>query len=423
MISWYIIFKLVSLFLYFLCKNNKLILLEAIFITNLLIKLFVKDYQNTVSTVVRTRYGLLSGSVGIAVNLLLFTAKIITGSVTGSISIVTDAVNNLSDAGSSIVTLLGFKLSDKPADEEHPFGHGRIEYIAALIVSFIIVIVGVELAHRSFDKIRDPDPVTFSYLASAILISTMAAKLWLAFFYQNIGRRINSPAMKAVVADSLSDIAATGSTLFVLVFSRFNSFPIDGYIGLAVSVFVFLAGIGIIRNTIGPLLGEPPDEDFVKSIEEEILSYDSVIGIHDLMLHNYGPGRVFGSVHAEVPANMDIMISHDTIDLIERKIKKDFGIEMVIHMDPIVVDDEHIDRIHALVLDMVLEIDESLAIHDFRVVDGLTHTNLVFDLVTPHNFPMKSSRLIQEINERLTRLNEKYFAVITVEQGYTKRAK
>ncbi len=343
--------------------------------------------------------------------------------ITGSISITTDAVNNLSDAGSSVVTLLGFKLSDKPADEEHPFGHGRLEYVAALIVAFVILVVGVELAHKSIDKIREPNAVIFSFLAAAILITTMIAKLWLAFFYRNIGKRINSPAMKAVVADSFSDIAATGSTLFVLVFSHFSLIPIDGYIGLAVSVFVIFEGISIIRGTIGPLLGETPDVEFVKIIEETILSYDGIVGIHDLMLHNYGPGRVFGSVHAEVAADKNIMISHDTIDLIERRIKREFGIEMVIHMDPIVVDDEHIDRIHALVLDMVLDIDDNLAIHDFRVVDGLTHTNLVFDLVTPHNYPIKNGKLIQEINKKLTQLNDKYFAVITVEQGYTKKVK
>lgn len=371
----------------------------------------------------RTHYGLLSGGVGIVLNLVLFIAKIITGSVTGSISITTDAVNNLSDAGSSIVNLLGFKLSDKPADEEHPFGHGRIEYVSALIVSFIILIVGVELAHESIDKIISPKQVVFIPLAAAVLVATMLAKLWLAFFYRKIGKRISSPAMKAVVADSFSDIGATGSTLFVLVFSRFSTIPIDGYVGLAVSVFVFLAGIGILKDTIGPLLGEPPDEEFVKSIEEKILSFDGIAGIHDLMLHNYGPGRVFGSVHAEVPADNTIMKSHDTIDLIERSIKKEFGIDIVIHMDPIVVDDEHIDRIHALVLDMVLDIDDQLAIHDFRVVDGLTHTNLVFDLVTPHNYQIKSSKLIQEINQKLNNLNDKYFAVITVEQGYTKKIK
>jgi len=350
-------------------------------------------------------------------------AKFITGALTQSIAITVDAANNLSDTGSSIINLLAFKFADKPADEEHPFGHGRLEYISALIVSIIILIVGVEFAKSSITKIIKPEPVVFSYLAAGILIMTMFAKLWLAIFYRSVGKRITSQAMSAVVLDSLIDIGATGSTLIALIVSKF--FPtihIDGYIGLVVSVFVFSAGIGIIRNTIGPLLGEPPDVEFVKNIEKKILSYDGVLGIHDLMLHNYGPGRVFGSVHAEVPADNNIILSHDTIDLIEREVKQEFGIELVIHMDPIVVDDEHIDRLHALVLDMILEIDDKLAIHDFRVVDGPTHTNLVFDLVTPHKYPVSSSKLIQEVSEKLSKLNNKYYAVITVEQGYTKKS-
>ncbi len=372
--------------------------------------------------IVRTRYGILSGFVGICLNLALCAAKFITGTMTNSIAITVDAANNLSDAGSSVINLMGFKFADKPADEEHPFGHGRLEYIAALVVSLVILLMGIELAKNSIAKIISPEPVIFKWISVLILVFTMFAKLWLAFFYRNVGKRINSPAMSAVVADSLSDIAATGSTLFALFVSKFTSIPIDGYIGLIVSVFVFSAGIGIIKNTIGPLLGEPPEEEFVKAIEKKILSYDGVVGMHDLLLHNYGPGRIFGSVHAEVPSSTNIMQSHDTIDLIEREIKQEFGIELVIHMDPIVVDDEHIDLLHALVLDMVLEIDDSLSIHDFRVVDGPTHTNLVFDLVTPHNYPIKSINLINDVSKRLSKLNDKYYAVINVEQSFTKKS-
>jgi len=372
-------------------------------------------------TNIRTQYGVLSGFTGIAVNVLLCIAKFVTGYFTNSIAISVDAANNLADAGSSVINLLGFKYAGKPADEEHPFGHGRVEYVAALAVSFVILIMGIELAKSSVTKIFSPEDVVFSYLSAAVLIITMLVKLWLAFFYRNIGKRIQSPQMIAVVTDSFSDIAATGAALLVLIASKFTDVHIDGFIGLIVSVFVFSAGITIVKNTIGPLLGEPPDEDFVKKVEERILSYDGVSGIHDLILHNYGPGRLLGSVHAEVPADSNMMKSHDTIDLIEREIRQDFGIELVIHMDPVVVNDEHIDLLHAMVLDIVLEIDENLAIHDFRVVDGPTHTNLIFDLVVPYNYKIIGSKLTEMIAKKLANVNSRMFAVITVEQSYIKR--
>ena len=367
------------------------------------------------------RLGLLSGFTGIAVNLLLCFAKFITGYFTNSIAISVDAANNLADAGSSVINLLGFKFAGKPADEEHPFGHGRVEYVAALAVSFIILIMGIELAKSSVAKIFSPEDVVFSYFSAAVLIMTMLVKLWLAFFYRTIGRKIQSPQMIAVVTDSFSDIAATGAALLVLIFSKFSQVHIDGFVGLIVSVFVFSAGIRIVKDTISPLLGEPPDEDFVKQVEERILSYDGVSGIHDLILHNYGPGRLLGSVHAEVPSDSNMMKSHDTIDLIEREIRQNFGIELVIHMDPIVVNDDHIDLLHAMVLDIVLEIDESLAIHDFRVVDGPTHTNLIFDLVVPYHYEITGNKLTEMIAKKLTGVNSRMFAVITVEQSYTKR--
>jgi cation diffusion facilitator family transporter len=353
---------------------------------------------------------------------LLCSVKFFIGSITNSIAITVDAANNLADAGSSIINLLGFKFAGKPADDEHPFGHGRIEYVSALIVAFIILMMGVELAKSSIGKIITPEDIHFSFLSAGVLAIAMFAKLWLAFFYRNIGKKIDSPTMKAMFTDSLSDIVATGATLLVLVFSLFSTVNIDGYIGLIVAALILLAGIGIIKSTIGPLLGEPPEETYVKKIEERVLSYDGIIGIHDLILHNYGPGRVFGSVHAEIPANNDIMKSHDTIDTIERDIKLEFGMNMVIHMDPLVVDDDHIDLLHALVLDLVLDIDEQLSMHDFRVVEGPTHTNLIFDLVTPHNFHIKSSVLIDEICTRLSKLNSNYYAVITVEQSFVKHS-
>lgn len=381
----------------------------------------MKDSKNPALSAVRTRYGLLSGVVGIVVNILLCGVKFVVGSIANSIAISVDAVNNLSDAGSSIISLLGFKFAGKPADEEHPFGHGRIEYVSALIVSFIILLMGFEAAKTSIDKILNPEDVRFSVLSASVLAATMAVKLWLAFFYKNIDKKIDSPAVKALVVDSLSDIVATGATLTVLIVSLFSKVQIDGYIGLIVAVFIFSSGIGIVKTTIGPLLGEPPEEAFVKNIEKKILSYEGVLGIHDLLLHNYGPGRIFGSVHVEVPSNIDVLKSHDTVDRIEHDIKKEFGIDVVIHMDPLVVDDVHIDLLHALVLDMVLGIDEQLSIHDFRVVEGLTHTNLIFDLVTPYKYPVKSSVLAGEIRTRLNKLNSRYHAVVTVEQSFIKK--
>lgn len=383
----------------------------------------MKDSEKTNSLALRTRFGSLSGFVGIVVNTTLCGVKFAIGSITGSIAISVDAVNNLSDAGSSIVSLIGFRFAGKPADEEHPFGHGRIEYILALIVSFIILIMGFESARTSIQKIINPESIRFSLVPTALLAITMVIKLWLAFFYRKIDKEIDSPAIRALVTDSLSDIAATGATLFVLVFSLFSTVQIDGYIGLVMAVFIFFAGIGIIKDTIGPLLGEPPEEAFVKKIEKKILSYEGVIGIHDLLLHNYGPGRIFGSVHAEVPASIDVMKSHDTIDKIEHDIKQEFGIDFVIHMDPLVVDDVHIDFMHTLVLDLVADMDPRFTVGRFRVVEGLTRTNLIFDLIIPHQHANKNSILVSEIRTRLNKLNNNYYAIVTVEQSDIKKIK
>lgn len=386
--------------------------------TNLLIKLFIKEAHNLESPLVRTRFGVMSGGVGVILNLLLFAAKLLTGTMTNSISITVDAFNNLSDAGSSSVTLFGFRLAGKPADKEHPFGHGRLEYIAALIISFAILMMGVELLKASFDKILHPQPVVFRIAAVVILVASMAAKLWLAYFNRQIGRRIHSPAMSAVVADSLSDTAATGVTLIALIVSPYTNLPLDGYIGLLVATFVFAAGIGILKETVGPLLGEPPAKSLVQEIQQTILAYDGVVGIHDLILHNYGPGRLFGSVHAEVCAEEDIMKSHDTIDLIERDIKTRFGVNMVIHMDPLVTDDAHVNALYKMTEEIVHGIDEALSIHDFRVVEGPTHTNLIFDLVTPHKYKSKSAGLIRTVCDKINASDCRCFAVITVEQSF-----
>jgi len=384
----------------------------------LLAKLFIKDYQNTKSPAVRAAYGELSGAVGIVVNIALCIAKFFVGAVTGSISVSADAVNNLSDAGSSVVTLVGFKLAKKPADKDHPYGHGRIEYIAALIVSFFILMMGFELLKSSIDKIRNPSPVTFNAVALVILLASIAAKLWLAYFNHRLGKKIDSAATKAVVTDSLSDTAATAVALFALILSRVTDIPVDGWFGIAVALFIFRSGGEILKDTVGLLLGKPPEKEFFDEIEQEILSYDGVVGVHDLIIHDYGPGRSFASVHAEVPANVDIMHSHDTVDLIERDLHRKYGMLVSIHMDPVVVDDARVNELKAICKKVLLNIDESLTLHDFRVVEGPMHTNLIFDVVVPSEFALNDRRLCDTISEKLSKIDERYFSVVTVDHAF-----
>ncbi len=384
----------------------------------LLAKLFIKDYQNTKSPAVRAAYGELSGAVGIVVNIALCVAKFFVGTVTGSISVSADAVNNLSDAGSSVVTLVGFKLAKKPADKDHPYGHGRIEYIAALIVSFFILMMGFELLKSSVDKIRNPSPVTFNTVALVILLASIAAKLWLAYFNHRLGKKIDSAATKAVVTDSLSDTAATAVALLALILSRVTDIPVDGWFGIAVALFIFRSGAEILKDTVGLLLGKPPEKEFFDEIEQEILSYDGVVGVHDLIIHDYGPGRSFASVHAEVPANVDIMHSHDTVDLIERDLHRKYGMLVSIHMDPVVVDDARVNELKAICQKVLLDIDECLTLHDFRVVEGPTHTNLIFDVVSPTDFSLNDRALCDTVSEKLSKIDERYFSVVTIDHAF-----
>ena len=386
--------------------------------TKLLIKLFIKDAGNTENPAVRVRYGVLSGAVGIACNLLLTIAKFLIGSLTNSIAITAYAVNNLSDAGSSAVTLFSFKAANRPADDEHPFGHGRIEYIAALGVAFLILMMGFELVRSSIDKIMHPEALAFSVPALIVLLLSIGVKIWMAIFNHQLGKRIDSPAVGAVVMDSVSDTAATTVSMLALILSKFTALPLDGYMGIVVALFIFYTGIQIVRDTVGSLLGQAPDPKLVKELESEILSFDGVVGVHDLIVHNYGPNRIFASAHAEVPSNEDIMKSHDTIDLIEREIKKKFHIDMVIHMDPIVVDDEQINRLRLQLSEIAREIDPRFTIHDFRMVEGPTHTNLIFDLVIPHNCKMKKSEIYRRVNELVNELGPQYYTVITVENSF-----
>lgn len=387
--------------------------------TELLLKLFIKDRDNISSPQVRGKYGILSGCVGIAVNVLLFVAKFLVGTVTNSIAITADAVNNLSDAGSCAVTVFGFHMSGKPADEEHPFGHGRIEYITAMVVSFIVLFMGFELGSQSIDKIRNPEDVTFNLVGAIVIGMSIFGKLWLALFNRKLGKKIDSPAMSAVVADSLSDIAATSVTLIALILSNFfPSLHIDGWLGIIVACFVLKAGYGIFKETLGALIGEPPTKETVNDIEEKIMSYEHVTGIHDLILHNYGPGRFFGSVHVEMPSDIDVLISHDIIDNIERDIYNETGIQLVIHYDPLEVDNERVKELRNVVSAIVRRLDEKLTIHDFRVVDGPSHTNLIFDVVVPHKFPMSSDDLMAEISSEIYKINPRFFTVMNIEHSF-----
>lgn len=382
-----------------------------------LIERFVPNWQNTQNSTVRERYGILAASVGILSNIFLFIIKILTGLIFNSIAITADAVNNLSDAGSSVITLLAFKIAGKPADPEHPYGHARMEYISGMAVSFIIILLGLQLIGSSFEKILHPESVTVSYLTYAVLIISILTKLWQGIFNRTVGKRIDSDALQATAADSLNDVFATSAVLISAVVYHFTSIPIDGWMGMAVAIFITISGIKLVIETGDPLLGQAPDPQLIREIGQRITSYDGVIGMHDLQVHSYGPGRTFASVHAEVPANVDILVSHDIIDNIEREVGAEMGINLVIHMDPVVTDNEEINRLKAEIDQIVKGIDTDLSMHDFRAVFGPTHTNLVFDVVVPPAFELTDSQIIQNISEKAKKIGN-YFCVITIDHNY-----
>lgn len=387
--------------------------------TNLLIKIFIRDREKTTSPKVRTAYGTLSGAVGILVNILLSIAKLIIGSISHSIAITGDALNNLSDAASSAISLLGFRISSKPADEKHPYGHGRLEYLCGLAVAVIIMFMGLELIKSSAAKIFSPEKPEFSLVAIAVLVISILGKLWLALFNRKIGKAINSDTVDAVVKDSLSDIAATTASILSLILSQYFSLPFDGIFGVIVSLFVLWAGIGVFRNTSSSLLGQQPEPETVKMIEEKILSYEGVYGVHDLIVHDYGPGRCFVTAHAEVPSDTDIMVSHDLMDVIEQDFKRDTSYVLTLHMDPVVMDDEKTNNAKEMIAQIIAEIHPSLSFHDFRMVSGPHHTNLIFDVVIPFSVKLDSKTVVNTINDNIHKKNEKYYAVITIDHSYT----
>lgn len=386
--------------------------------TSLLVKLFIKDSENYSDKKVRTSYGVLSSITGIVLNLILAGAKYAAGVISGSISITADAINNLSDAGSSIVSFFGVKISAKPPDKDHPYGHGRVEYISAFIVSFFVLFMGVELFKDSVDKIINPEPVKFSFLSLAILVISILCKLWLGVFNKNLGKKINSAPMMAVMKDSFSDCLATGVAAISIIVSAFSDINIDGYLGIVVAVFIFIAGFDILRETLGDILGRPPEAEFVEEITEKIMSYPHVCGVHDMIIHDYGPSCRFASVHAEVPSDEDIMELHDIIDGIERDIYNEYGMLTSIHMDPVVINDERINELRKMTQDAVERIDERLSIHDFRVVEGPSHTNLIFDVLLPSDMKCSDREICQKIEDEISKIDERFFCVITVDHAF-----
>ncbi len=386
--------------------------------TDLLVKLFIKNSENVKDAEVREKYGLLGSVVGIVVNIILSAAKYAIGVISKSVSITADAINNLADAASCIVTLVSFKMAARKPDKEHPFGHGRIEYIAALAVGFLVELMGYELIKSSVEKIRNPEPVEFSVPAVAVLAVSILGKVWLYLFNKKLGNRIQSPAMLAVAKDSLSDTTATLVAAVALVCSLFTQLPVDGFMGLIVSGFILMSGFGILKEAISILLGNPPEKETVDELVEYVLSFDEIIGIHDLVIHSYGASSTFATLHAEIPSDENMLKAHDTIDNIEQEVKKRFGIELVIHMDPIEINNEKVSALKERMREIVSGIDKELTIHDFRVVDGPTHTNLVFDVVVPHGFEMREDRLIGIINDKINESDNRYRCVITVDKCY-----
>ena len=385
--------------------------------TKLLVRLFIRTPDGT-DEKTRFAYGKLAGGTGIACNVLLFFIKLAAGLLASSVAIIADAINNLSDAGSSIVTLLGFKLSAAPADREHPFGHGRMEYLSALAVAALIMVAGFELALSSAEKIFAPSLPQVNFLTLGILVLSMAVKLWMALFYRRIGKKIDSETLVAACADSRNDVICTGVVLVSAAVSMAFGLAVDGYVGVLVALFVLFSGFSIMRETVSPLLGQAPDPALVKEISDTVLSFDGIVGMHDLMVHNYGPGRVIVSLHAEVPCDVPITKSHDVVDCAERELKEKFHVSACIHMDPVDVADPRTKELKRVAQKILKEVDERLSLHDFRVVPGDTHTNLIFDMVVPFELEEQRSALILEVQRRIHAVDGHLFAVITAEHSY-----
>lgn len=387
--------------------------------TEFLVRHFVKDYKEVEKVSVRTAYGVLASIVGIFCNVFLFVVKFIVGILLHSVSVTADAFNNLSDAGSSVISFIGVKMASKPADADHPFGHGRMEYIAALIVSFLILEVGFTFLKDSFGKVMHPEQLNFQLVSVLILILSIGVKLWLGLFNRKLGQKIDSKVMKAVFADSMGDVITTSATILSIVFFGITKINIDGFVGIGVALVVMWAGVGIARDTLEPLIGEAIDPEVYEEIKRFVENYDGIEGTHDLIVHNYGPGRSMASIHAEVPNDVDIEISHEIIDRIEREAAKKLGIFLVIHMDPIEMRDERVLALKEQTEGILNEIDPACSIHDFRVVHGEEQTNLIFDMVIPIDYDEeKRNNLPLTLMGKIQELDSRYQCVITVEYNY-----
>lgn len=384
----------------------------------LLSKIFIRNREDTTSPAVRSAYGTLCGIMGIILNIVLFGIKMLAGILSGAISIMADAFNNLTDAGSSVITLIGFRMSGQKPDRDHPFGHGRIEYVSGLIVSMLIILVGFELGKTSLEKIITPEPVEFSIVAVIILACSILGKAYMALYNFRVGRMISSAAMRATAQDSLNDCIATGAVLICLLISHFLNFNIDAYCGLAVSAFILFSGLRSVKETMDPLLGTPPSEEFIKRIEEIVYSYEGIEGIHDLIVHDYGPARTMISLHAEVSADADLLETHDMIDNIEKELREALNCDAVIHMDPIATNDELTNSVRAKVASLVTCIDPALTIHDFRMVTGPTHTNVIFDVVVPFDLKKSDDEIRASVEKIVKSIDESYFSVINIDKSY-----
>jgi cation diffusion facilitator family transporter len=387
----------------------------------LIVNKFIKDNSNVKDDTVRNSYGVLGGIIGIVVNIILFIIKLSVGVIVSSIAIMADAFNNLSDAASSLITILGFKLSNKPADREHPFGHGRIEYLSALIVAFMVMLVGLQFIKSSFERIVNPSPVAFELVSFILLIISIFFKIWLSKFNKFIGEKINSSALKAASTDALGDVFTTTCVAISFLASKFTSFPIDGYIGMFVALFIVYAGFNLVKDTINPLLGEAPDPELVESIERMVLSYDNILGSHDLIVHNYGPGKCMASIHAEIPGNINVVDIHEVIDKAEREISKALKIYLVIHIDPICIIEGEVKEAYDEILSIIEKYDYIESIHDFRVVGEGDIKNLIFDVVIEPSkkLSITDTELINIISEGVKKYHPSYNCVITIDKHYT----
>ena len=388
---------------------------------SVLAKWLIPNREQVEDGAVRRAWGALCGFVGIGLNILLFAGKLAAGTLSGSIAITADAFNNLSDAGSSVVTLLGFRLAGKKPDAGHPFGHGRLEYVSGLIVAGLILLMGAELAKSSVDKILHPEAVTFSWLAAGILLASIGVKLYIYLYNRAVGKKIKSAAMSATAADSLSDTAATSAVLLAMVIGKLTDVQLDGWVGLVVALFILWSAVQAARDTISPLLGQAPDPMLVKEIESLVMAHDTVVGIHDLVVHDYGPGRCIISLHAEVPADEQVLELHDVIDNIEEELAQKLHCEAVIHMDPVVVGDPTVTALHQQVAALVKTIDPRITIHDFRMVPGQTHTNLIFDAVIPFDERLTRQQVADRIRQMVSEMEGDYRAVVKVENSYVSK--